>query len=110
MKLLFDQNLSPALVRRLADIFPGSDHVFALGLDLAEDIEICEFAVKNEFAIVTKDADYSELLSLKDSSPKIVWIRKGNCSTESIELLLRRHSTQINELAGHDIVRLLMLF
>ncbi len=110
MKLLFDQNLSPALIHRLGDIFPGSDHVFALGLDLAEDIEICEFAVENDFAIVTKDADYSELLTLKESSPKIVWIRKGNCSTEAIESLLRRHSTQIKELAGHDIVRLLMLF
>jgi predicted nuclease of predicted toxin-antitoxin system len=27
MKLLFDQNLSPKLVNRLADLFPGSCHV-----------------------------------------------------------------------------------
>lgn len=110
MKLLFDQNLSPALVTRLADLFPGSDHVFPLGLDRANDIDICEFAVTNGFAIVTKDADFSELLSLKDSLPKIIWIRKGNCSTDSIESLLRGHSKQINDLAGNDVVRLLMLF
>lgn len=30
MKLLFDQNLSPRLPRRLADLYPGSDHVFEL--------------------------------------------------------------------------------
>ncbi len=27
VKLLFDQNLSPKLVNRLADLFPGSSHV-----------------------------------------------------------------------------------
>jgi predicted nuclease of predicted toxin-antitoxin system len=31
MKLLFDQNLSPKLVRRLADLFPDSSHVQAVG-------------------------------------------------------------------------------
>lgn len=90
MKLLFDQNLSPALVSRLADLFPGSDHVFSLGLDRASDIDICEFAVTNDFAIVTKDADFSELLSLKDPSPNIIWIRKGNCSTDSIRIAASR--------------------
>jgi hypothetical protein len=28
VKLLFDQNVSPALVDRLVDLFPGSNHVF----------------------------------------------------------------------------------
>ena len=32
MKLLFDQNLSPKLVNRLADLFPGSGHVQSVGL------------------------------------------------------------------------------
>ena len=32
MKLLFDANLSPKLVRRLADLFPGSVHLFDLPL------------------------------------------------------------------------------
>ena len=40
MKLLFDQNLSPRLVTRLTDIYPGSSHVFLLGLDKAEDSEV----------------------------------------------------------------------
>ena len=34
MKLLFDQNLSPRLRRRLADLYPGSDHVFELGEEI----------------------------------------------------------------------------
>ncbi len=33
MRLLFDHNLSPKLVRRLADLYPDSVHVSHLGLD-----------------------------------------------------------------------------
>ena len=40
MKLLFDQNLSPRLVKLLADIFPDANHVFPLGLDESEDTEV----------------------------------------------------------------------
>ncbi|MFB2971179.1 DUF5615 family PIN-like protein [Aerosakkonema sp. BLCC-F183] len=34
MKLLFDHNLSPRLVNRLADIFPDSNHVILKQLSL----------------------------------------------------------------------------
>jgi predicted nuclease of predicted toxin-antitoxin system len=57
MKLLFDQNLSPELVNRLADLFPGSSHVQAVVLDCADDDQVWEHARLNGFAIVTKDAD-----------------------------------------------------
>jgi predicted nuclease of predicted toxin-antitoxin system len=33
MKLLFDHNLSPRLVRNLADLYPNSQHVFLLEMD-----------------------------------------------------------------------------
>jgi hypothetical protein len=39
VKLLFDQNLSPRLVRRLEDLFPGSLHVRADILAFGEDDE-----------------------------------------------------------------------
>jgi len=37
MKLLLDQNLSPRLADRLADLFPDSSHVQRVGLDTATD-------------------------------------------------------------------------
>ena len=40
MKLLFDQNLSPRLVRLLADIFPDSDHLREVGLRDEPDASI----------------------------------------------------------------------
>jgi predicted nuclease of predicted toxin-antitoxin system len=33
LKLLFDANLSPKLVRRLTELFPDSAHVFGTGLE-----------------------------------------------------------------------------
>ena len=47
MKLLFDQNLSPKLANRLADLFPGSCPVQSVGLDSADDDPIWEYARLN---------------------------------------------------------------
>jgi predicted nuclease of predicted toxin-antitoxin system len=44
MKLLFDQNLSPKLPVRLADLFPGSSHVEQLGMGQADDAVLWQFA------------------------------------------------------------------
>ena len=41
--LLFDQNLSPRLVNRLADVFPGALHVAQIGLDRASDLAVWEY-------------------------------------------------------------------
>jgi predicted nuclease of predicted toxin-antitoxin system len=57
MKLLFDQNLSPKLVDRLADLFPESCHLQAVALDCANDDRVWEYARQNGFAIVSKDVD-----------------------------------------------------
>ena len=65
MKFLFDQNLSPHLVVRLADVFPDSQHVFQCGLDRASDSDIWTYAHDHECIIVTKDADFNELSALR---------------------------------------------
>jgi predicted nuclease of predicted toxin-antitoxin system len=95
MKLLFDQNLSPKLVSRLSDLFPDSDHVFFLGMDTQPDEEIRRFAAKEQFTLVTKDADFGELYSLFGGPPKVIWIRRGNCSTNSVERILLDHFADI---------------
>ena len=89
MKLLLDQHLSPRLVERLADLFPGSDHVSQVGLDRAFDREVWEYALTNDFIIVTKDADFGELSVVVGFPPKVIWLRVGNCTTHRIEQLLR---------------------
>ena len=110
MKLLFDHHLSPKLVRRLADLYPGSNHVYPLGLDQAEDKDIWEYARRESFLVVTKDADFSDLSLLLGFPPKIIWVRRGNCSTSAIEAILRRHFDDIEALDQDQVVGVLTLF
>jgi predicted nuclease of predicted toxin-antitoxin system len=95
MKLLFDQNLSYKLCDRFADVFPGSEQVRRLGLDVADDRTIWQYAMTNGFAIVSHDVDFADLAAVLGSPPKIVWLRCGNQPTESIERLLRDHAAAI---------------
>ncbi len=43
MKLLFDQNISFKLIKKINDIFPEAKQVKELGLENATDIEIFYF-------------------------------------------------------------------
>ena len=92
MKLLFDQNLSFKLCRRLNDIFPASNQVRLLGLDEAEDEAIWKYAATNGFVLVTLDADFAEMAALLGPPPKVVWLRVGNQPTATVEALLRQHA------------------
>lgn len=91
MKLLFDQNLSFRLPQALADIYQGALHVRHLALTGADDNEIWLYAAANDCAIVSKDSDFYQRSLLHGHPPKVVWIRRGNCSTKIVEQILRRH-------------------
>ena len=109
MKLLFDQNLSPALVEALQDLFPGSSHTESLGLGKADDTRIWEYARNGGFTIVSKDADFPERGVLLGSPPKVIWIRRGNCSTADIAGILRRSASEIEAAAKDDGIRYVVL-
>ena len=109
MKLLFDQNLFPRLVSRLADLYPGSSHWHVLGLDRAADDLVHEHARKEGFAIVTKDADFSDLCLLQGFPPKVIWIRRGNCATAEIERMLRAHRSDVESLLADPFLGVLTL-
>ncbi len=61
MKLLFDQNLSPSLVKQLADLFPESSHTELVGLAKNGDRSIWQFCLKEGFVLVSKDNDFGFL-------------------------------------------------
>lgn len=95
MKLLFDENLSPFLADRLRDLFPGSTHVDRLGLGSADDQQVWQAGKNGGYAIVSKDVDYQDMVTLRGAPPKVIWIRRGNCSTRDIESMLRLHAPEI---------------
>jgi predicted nuclease of predicted toxin-antitoxin system len=94
MRLLFDQNLLPKLVSRLADLFPESSHVQSEGLDCANDDQVWEHARLNGLAIVTKDADYNNLSVVRGSPPKVMLLL-GNCTTAQVEMAFRARYADI---------------
>jgi predicted nuclease of predicted toxin-antitoxin system len=109
MKLLFDQNLAPVLVTRLADLFPDSNHVHTLGLAKKSDLEVWDYAKDNGFTIISKDADFSDLSLLRGFPPKVLWLRIGNCTTAQIESLLRLHKDAIEQLENDMTTGILAL-
>jgi predicted nuclease of predicted toxin-antitoxin system len=88
MKLLFDENLSHKLVRRLADLFPDSIHVRDVGL---------------------KAADMHQRSFVFGHPPKIIWVRLGNCSTADVEKLLRKNFSAVKTFHEDDYASFLSL-
>ncbi|HYH83793.1 MAG TPA: DUF5615 family PIN-like protein [Longimicrobium sp.] len=89
MKLLFDENLSPKLVRLLSDVYVGCSHIHMLGLGRAEDVEIWDFAAAEGWTVVSKDADFAQRSMRFGPPPKVIWMRVGNCSVLDSAALLR---------------------
>ncbi len=109
MKLLFDENLSPKLPQRLADIFPNSLHVRDIGMNATIDPLVWDYAKENNLMIVSKDADMHDLSLVLGNPPKVIWLRLGNCSTQQVENLLRRDFTAIESFFADETLSLLAL-
>jgi len=103
MMLLFDQNISFKVAKKIQDIFPAAKHLSDLKLEGAKDIEVWEFAKNNNYCIVTFDFDFIDISTLKGSPPKIIWLRIGNSTTEKIALRLQSDAKLIKDfLISHD--------
>ena len=88
MKLLFDQNISPKILKKLHDDFSECEQVRFVGLEDASDFEIFEYAKTHEFAVVTFDADFVDLNALRGTPPKIIYLNTGNLTTQSVSELI----------------------
>jgi predicted nuclease of predicted toxin-antitoxin system len=109
MRLLFDEHLSDRLPERLADLYPASLHVMTLGLLGASDATIWHAAAEHDCILTTKDEDFRRLSILRGAPPKVIWLRLGNCTTDEIEKLLRRHHEDVIQFAEHPEVTFLEL-
>lgn len=108
-RLLFDENLAATLVRRLADVYPGSAHVRHLGLERQPDAAIWDRAAVEGFVIVTKDDDFRQWCFLRGAPPGVIWLRLGNCTTDQIEQVLRSRLADILAFCADPTAALLLL-
>ena len=109
MKLLFDENLAPGLADTLAQVFPGSSHVHRLGLGSADDALVWQYAREHGFTVVTRDSDFHERSLVLGYPPKVIWIRRSNCSTSEIEQLLLARTPDIEKLDSDTDAAFLIL-
>lgn len=89
MKVWLDAQLPPALCRWLrAEFDIEAEVVRDLGLRDAEDLVIFEAARDAGAVVMSKDADFVDLVSLHGPPPQILWVTFGNTSNRAIRRLL----------------------
>ena len=74
---------------------PDAAHVCPFGLASTDDTLVRQFAVANQFAVVTKDRDHGNLVAQLGTTPKVVWKRLGNCSARVVADAMRAHYGQL---------------
>ncbi|MEX2380462.1 MAG: DUF5615 family PIN-like protein [Vicingaceae bacterium] len=97
MRLLFDQNISFRVSKKLTDQFPACKHVSDCGLMDCSDSDIWEYAQKNNYSIITFDSDFYDISVINGHPPKIIWIRSGNLTTKEIVKLLIHNKNAIDK-------------
>lgn len=89
MRLLLDENISPALVRLLADVDVYSQSVPHVGLAGRADHVVWQYALDHDFAVVTTNArDFIELLEAPVHPGLIVLRESGLSRQEQWEWLM----------------------
>ncbi len=98
MRILLDQNLSPKLIRRLADVLPGLESVYDHGLIDATDPFLFDWARRLEFAaLVSADRDFVELAERYGPPPKIIRIERCDFPSRIVEQIIRREALRIQD-------------
>ena len=102
-KFIIDENL-PRTVN-----FPGDYqflHIVDFGRQMS-DTEIWEYAVENQYIIVTKDTDFYERIVLYGPPPRVIWIRFGNIKRKKLEnKLIDMWEKIVLEIDKHDLLEI----
>src|SRR5574337_1647331 len=107
MRLLIDNQLPEALGGYLTDQGFECQHVRRVGLRMATDEAIWEYARKHGMAIVTMDEDFAALAAQRASvPPQVVWVRLGNTRKAALIEAFGAVLPELRELLaqGHGVV------
>ncbi len=101
IRILIDENL-PATVSGKLDCV--CVHATDLGPQ-PTDKELWDYARREHWTLLSKDADFFEQLVLNGAPPKVIWLRTGNLRRAELEALLTRRWPQITLLlATADLI------
>jgi predicted nuclease of predicted toxin-antitoxin system len=80
VKFVVDAQLPPRLAETLRKAGFDAVAVREIGLREAKDAAIWKYALENNAAVLTKDADFAERAVRSNSAPIVVWLRIGNAT------------------------------
>jgi len=105
VKFLIDAQLPPVLQRVMEREGFEAVHAKDLGLAPSEDHEIRDYALANDFVVISKDDDFTAY-ALEPHNLKVIWVRTGNCKNKLlIEVLLANLPVCIELIdAGNSLV------
>jgi len=85
----------------LDDTFPESIHVKDIEMETSSDTIIWDYAQHEGYTIVSKDSDFHQRSFVFGHPPKVIWIQRGNCSTDEIYRIINSNKEAIR-LFGED--------
>lgn len=65
MKLLFDEDISFRILKKIANVFPDSVQIDRAGLKGHSDRDVWNFAKTNKYTIVSFDEDFFEMILIR---------------------------------------------
>jgi predicted nuclease of predicted toxin-antitoxin system len=76
MRLLIDMNLTPRWVQSLSEAGHEAVHWSSVGKPTAPDSEICAYARRLAFVVLTSDMDFPQILAhTSEAKPSVILIR-----------------------------------
>ena len=66
-----------------------------------KDSEIWEYAKENHLTIITKDADFSDLVLLDESPPKVIHVKLGNMTLKSFHKAIDNMWSEVLNMSCH---------
>jgi predicted nuclease of predicted toxin-antitoxin system len=97
-----DAHISPAVAKWIAAEFGHpAQSVRDLGLRNAKDKDIFAAAGQAKAIVMTKDADFAEMVDRLGPPPAVIWLTCGNTSNAALRSLLKGTLPKALELIGH---------
>jgi len=108
-----DAQLSPALAKWIeAEFDVPSAALRDMALHDAKDMVVFNAVKQPGFIILTKDADFLDLLERLGSPPHVIWLTCGNTSNAALRIVVRKslskalkmieQGEQLVEITGHE--------
>lgn len=110
MRLLLDQNISYRVVKQLKSLLSETIGVREAGLYNADDYQIRDYGLRNEYTVVTFDKDIPAIESVRGFPPKITWLRTGNLTNSAVTALFMNRLDEFANFIANNHKGCLMVY